>query len=88
MAFTTKARFRFRRSGGFGFNFPQRSDQDHDQELSELSFLHNFENLLILGKARFEKLGCLNVNKDQKRLVASLRPIQWSSFLISGGSLK
>ena len=61
-----------------------------DPPLSE----NHFERREILSrktlgeKNRFEKLGRLNVNKDPNRFVASLRSIQWSPSLISGGSLK
>ncbi len=53
---TAKARFRFRADlEDWDFNFHKDLPKAKIKELSELSFLHNRENLLILGKTGLGK---------------------------------
>jgi DNA replication protein DnaC len=55
-ALTTKARFRFRADlEDWDFTFHKDLPKAKVKELSELSFLHNLENLLILGKTGLGK---------------------------------
>ena len=55
-ALTTKARFRFRADlEDWDFSFHKDLTKAKIQELCQLSFLHNLENLLILGKTGLGK---------------------------------
>ena len=55
-ALVTKARFRFRADlEDWDFNFHKALPKVKIKELSELSFLHNLENLLIVGKTGLGK---------------------------------